>query len=173
MGTAPFIRFVQNGAFASSRTECAGTAIARLGALVRSTHSPSFTHHRFSTLPPCVLQNRKEGGVVALLKPPRFLNPPFGAVFLCSVSVLAKKFLVCYSLSTMKKELHPTYFPEAQVLCACGNTFTVGSTKEKIEVEICSACHPFYTGNDKVLDTAGRVEKFKTKRANATKTAKK
>lgn len=73
----------------------------------------------------------------------------------------------------MKKELHPTYFKQAQVTCACGNTFAVGSTKEKIEVEICSACHPFYTGNDKVLDTAGRVEKFKTKRANATKVAKK
>ena len=73
----------------------------------------------------------------------------------------------------MKKELHPTYFKQAQVTCACGNTFAVGSTKEKIEVEICSACHPFYTGNDKVLDTAGRVEKFKTKRANATKAAKK
>lgn len=74
----------------------------------------------------------------------------------------------------MKKEIHPTYFPQAKVVCACGNTFTLGSTKENIEVEICSACHPFYTGNDKVLDTAGRVEKFKTKRANATpKKAKK
>ena len=69
----------------------------------------------------------------------------------------------------MKKEIHPTYFPQASIVCACGNTFKVGSTKEKIEVEICSACHPFYTGNDKVLDTAGRVEKFKTKRAAATK----
>jgi large subunit ribosomal protein L31 len=67
----------------------------------------------------------------------------------------------------MKKEIHPTYFPQAKVVCACGNSFTLGSTKENIEVEICSACHPFYTGNDKVLDTAGRVEKFKTKRANA------
>lgn len=74
----------------------------------------------------------------------------------------------------MKKEIHPTYFPQAKVMCACGNSFTLGSTKENIEVEICSACHPFYTGNDKVLDTAGRVEKFKTKRANATpKKAKK
>ncbi len=69
----------------------------------------------------------------------------------------------------MKKEIHPTYFPQADIVCACGNTFKIGSTKEKIEVEICSACHPFYTGNDKVLDTAGRVEKFKTKRAAATK----
>lgn len=69
----------------------------------------------------------------------------------------------------MKKEIHPTYFPQADIVCACGNTFKIGSTKEKIEVEICSACHPFYTGNDKVLDTAGRVEKFKTKRAAAAK----
>jgi large subunit ribosomal protein L31 len=69
----------------------------------------------------------------------------------------------------MKKEIHPTYFPQADIVCACGNTFKIGSTKEKIEVEVCSACHPFYTGNDKVLDTAGRVEKFKTKRAAATK----
>ncbi len=65
----------------------------------------------------------------------------------------------------MKKDIHPTYFPNAKVVCACGNTFTVGSTKEKIEVEICSACHPFYTGNEKLLDTAGRVEKFKARQA--------
>ena len=69
----------------------------------------------------------------------------------------------------MKTETHPTYFPNAKVTCACGNTFTVGSTKEKIEVEICSQCHPFYTGNDKIMDTAGRVEKFKARRAAAKK----
>jgi len=69
----------------------------------------------------------------------------------------------------MKTDMHPTYFREAKVTCACGNTFAVGSTKEKIEVEICSNCHPFYTGNDKVMDTAGRVEKFKARRAAATK----
>jgi large subunit ribosomal protein L31 len=69
----------------------------------------------------------------------------------------------------MKKETHPEYFTKATVVCACGNTFALGSTKEKIEVEICSACHPFYTGNEKVLDAAGRVEKFKTKRAAAKK----
>ncbi len=65
----------------------------------------------------------------------------------------------------MKKDIHPTYFPSAKVTCACGNTFVMGSTKEKIEVEICSACHPFYTGNDKVIDTAGRVERFKARAA--------
>ncbi len=63
----------------------------------------------------------------------------------------------------MKTDIHPQYFNDAKVVCACGNKFTLGSTKEKIEVEICSACHPFFTGNDKVLDTAGRVEKFKTR----------
>lgn len=67
----------------------------------------------------------------------------------------------------MKKDLHPTYFENATVACACGNAFSVGSTKEKIEVEICSNCHPFYTGNEKVIDAAGRVEKFKSKRAKA------
>lgn len=72
----------------------------------------------------------------------------------------------------MKTETHPTYFPEARVTCACGRVFSVGSTKEKLEVEICSQCHPFYTGNDKVLDTAGRLEKFKARRAAATKKSK-
>ncbi|MEK7109306.1 MAG: 50S ribosomal protein L31 [Patescibacteria group bacterium] len=63
----------------------------------------------------------------------------------------------------MKTDTHPTYFPEAKVTCACGRSFAVGSTKEKLEVEICSNCHPFYTGNEKILDAAGRVEKFKTR----------
>lgn len=84
-------------------------------------------------------------------------------------SPLALVFFFCYSLCTMKKEIHPQYFENAKITCACGNVFTLGSTKEAIEVEICSNCHPFYTGNDKVLDTAGRVEKFKTKRAAAKK----
>ena len=67
----------------------------------------------------------------------------------------------------MKKEIHPPYFPQAKVTCACGNAFAVGSTKEKIQVEICSACHPFYTGTEKILDTAGRVEKFKARKSKA------
>lgn len=68
----------------------------------------------------------------------------------------------------VKKETHPTYFPEAKVVCACGHSFAVGSTVEKLDIEICSNCHPFYTGNDKLMDTAGRVEKFKARRAAAT-----
>jgi large subunit ribosomal protein L31 len=61
----------------------------------------------------------------------------------------------------MKKEIHPKYYKNAQVKCACGNVFTVGSTKESIEIEICSQCHPFYTGKEKLIDALGRVEKFK------------
>jgi large subunit ribosomal protein L31 len=69
----------------------------------------------------------------------------------------------------MKKEIHPEYFSDAKVTCACGNTFTIGSTKKEIHVEICSNCHPFYTGAEKVIDAAGRVEKFKARTAKATK----
>jgi large subunit ribosomal protein L31 len=65
----------------------------------------------------------------------------------------------------MKKDIHPKYFDKAEVTCACGAKFFVGSTSEKISVEICSACHPFYTGNDKVIDAAGRVERFKARAA--------
>lgn len=67
----------------------------------------------------------------------------------------------------MKKDIHPTYYPETKVKCACGNAFTVGSTKPEIHVEICYKCHPFYTGEEKLIDTAGRVEKFKTRRSKA------
>jgi len=63
----------------------------------------------------------------------------------------------------MKKDIHPQYFKEAKVTCACGNSFEVGSTVENISVEICSACHPFYTGKQKLVDTARRVDKFKKK----------
>ena len=73
----------------------------------------------------------------------------------------------------MKKEIHPVFFAKAETTCACGAKFNFGSTKEAISVEICASCHPFYTGNDKVLDTAGRVEKFKArKEAGAKKKAK-
>lgn len=65
----------------------------------------------------------------------------------------------------MKTDIHPTYHPLAKVSCACGHTFTVGSAKERLEVEICSKCHPFYTGGSKIVDTAGRVEKFRQRLA--------
>lgn len=61
----------------------------------------------------------------------------------------------------MKADIHPIYFTKASVKCACGNSFMVGSTKEFIETEICAKCHPFYTKKEKVLDTLGRVQKFK------------
>ena len=67
----------------------------------------------------------------------------------------------------MKKEIHPKFNIKSKATCACGATFEVGSTMNELSVEICSQCHPFYTGNDKVLDNAGRVERFK-KRAAAT-----
>lgn len=73
----------------------------------------------------------------------------------------------------MKTEIHPKYYSDAKVSCSCGNTFTVGSTQKEIKVEICSACHPFFTGNEKVIDAAGRVEKFRARRAAATQTSKK
>ena len=62
----------------------------------------------------------------------------------------------------MKKKIHPEY-KEAHVKCGCGNSFTTRSTKEQIHVEICSVCHPFYTGKQKFVDTAGRIEKFQKK----------
>ena len=65
----------------------------------------------------------------------------------------------------MKADIHPTYFETVTATCACGATFTVGSTAEAISVEICSNCHPFYTGLEKVLDTTGRVDKFKKRLA--------
>ncbi len=65
----------------------------------------------------------------------------------------------------MKKDIHPKYYPHAQVKCACGNTFEVGSTREFIEVEICSKCHPFYTGKEKMTDVMGRVDKFRKRLA--------
>ncbi len=61
----------------------------------------------------------------------------------------------------MKKDIHPKYYPKSKVKCACGNSFSVGSTAPEINIEICSKCHPFYTGKDKMIDTAGRVERFK------------
>lgn len=69
----------------------------------------------------------------------------------------------------MKKDIHPEYHSQAKITCACGNVFYVGSTKKEMAVEICYACHPFFTGNEKLIDTAGRVEKFKAKREKASK----
>jgi len=61
----------------------------------------------------------------------------------------------------MAKDIHPTYYPNAKITCSCGNIFHIGSTKENIEVEVCSACHSFYTGKEKMVDAMGQVQKFK------------
>ena len=61
----------------------------------------------------------------------------------------------------MKDKIHPEYYTDAKVICACGNTFTTGSTRKILKVELCSKCHPFFTGERRVIDTAGRVERFK------------
>lgn len=63
----------------------------------------------------------------------------------------------------MKANVHPQYFESAQVTCACGNKFTTGSTSESIRVELCSKCHPFYTGEQRFVDSASRIEKFQKK----------
>lgn len=84
----------------------------------------------------------------------------------------------------MKKDIHPTYHGKVTVSCACGHTFTTGSTEPAMSVEVCSNCHPFYTGKQKLIDVAGRVDKFRhrvalaedhkelTKKRKATKTPK-
>jgi large subunit ribosomal protein L31 len=63
----------------------------------------------------------------------------------------------------MKKDIHPTYYPSAKVICVCGNVFEAGSTEPEIKVEVCATCHPFYTGKQKLFDAARRVEKFEAK----------
>jgi large subunit ribosomal protein L31 len=69
----------------------------------------------------------------------------------------------------VKEKIHPTWYPEAHVHCACGSTFTTGSTVKDISVEICSQCHPLFTGQQKFIDTAGRVDKFNQRMAAAEK----
>ena len=67
----------------------------------------------------------------------------------------------------MKANIHPKWYSDCQVTCACGNSFVIGATVPKIQVEVCSNCHPFYTGQMKYVDTAGRVDAFLTKKARA------
>jgi large subunit ribosomal protein L31 len=78
---------------------------------------------------------------------------------------------ICYTGCTMQTEIHPKYYPEAKVKCACGNSWTTGSIKPELQVAICSNCHPFYTGTEKILDTRGRVEKFKKRLEKSTEKA--
>jgi large subunit ribosomal protein L31 len=60
----------------------------------------------------------------------------------------------------MKAKIHPKYYPEAKIICACGNTWTTGATIPEIKVDVCSACHPFFTGEQRIVDTAGQVDRF-------------
>jgi len=67
----------------------------------------------------------------------------------------------------MKKDIHPKWYPNCQVACACGNTFTTGATVAELRVQLCNKCHPFFTGEQKFIDTLGKVERFERKRAKA------
>ena len=71
----------------------------------------------------------------------------------------------------MKQGIHPKYYSDCQVSCVCGNKFTTGSTVEKIDVDVCSKCHPFFTGQQKFVDIKGRIDKFKEKVAKGKATA--
>ncbi len=73
----------------------------------------------------------------------------------------------------MKEKIHPTYYHEAVVTCVCGNTFKTGSTQKEVRVDICSNCHPFYTGKQKLMDTEGRIDRFRKKYATVPAPAKK
>ena len=61
----------------------------------------------------------------------------------------------------MKQEIHPEYYSQAKVVCSCGEVFTTGSTKAELKVELCNKCHPFYSGEQRIVDTEGRVERFR------------
>ena len=61
----------------------------------------------------------------------------------------------------MKTDIHPEYFPQAQVICSCGESLTTGAAKPELRVEICSSCHPFFTGEQRIVDTEGRVERLR------------
>lgn len=67
----------------------------------------------------------------------------------------------------MQAKIHPKYFDSVEIRCSCGNVIIAGSTQEKLKTELCSKCHPFYTGQQKLVDTAGRVDKFEAKRKRA------
>ncbi len=69
----------------------------------------------------------------------------------------------------MKKDTHPQYYKNAKISCSCGASFSIGSTTKDVKIEVCSQCHPHYTGKKKILDSMGRVEKFKQRMAKKTK----
>jgi large subunit ribosomal protein L31 len=67
----------------------------------------------------------------------------------------------------MKNGIHPTFYEDAVVTCSCGNTFTTGSTLQSLKTEVCSVCHPFYTGQQRIVDTGGQVERFRRRAAKS------
>jgi len=75
-------------------------------------------------------------------------------------------------LIIMKKDIHPTYYKDAKTHCACGAVFNIPSTKKETRIEVCSQCHPFYSGKAKIVDVAGQVEKFKKRMAKSAKLKK-
>ena len=87
-------------------------------------------------------------------------------LFVCFL-VNLQSLVFCVIYNSMKKEIHPQYHSDAVIACACGNKIKTGSTQKSIHIEICGACHPFFTGSKKIIDTAGRVEKFKARQAKA------
>ncbi len=80
--------------------------------------------------------------------------------------------LIANSNYIMKDKIHPKYYKKAKVTCVCGNSFEVGSTEPEIHLDVCSACHPLYTGEHRFVDTAGRVDKFKARLDKAKKLQK-
>lgn len=68
-----------------------------------------------------------------------------------------------YLSKTMKKDIHPNYYPNAKATCSCGNTFEIGATVPEFRLELCPNCHPLYTGKMKMVDTAGRLDRFREK----------
>lgn len=76
--------------------------------------------------------------------------------------------LLNLEITYMKDGIHPTYYTDAKIICACGNTITTGSTRKEMHIDTCSNCHPFYTGKQKLIDTAGTLERFKKRAARTT-----
>jgi large subunit ribosomal protein L31 len=85
---------------------------------------------------------------------------------------LQKSMFVPIISQLMKNKIHPTYYDKATVTCSCGHSFKVGSTEKSLAVEVCSHCHPFYTGKQKLVDTAGRIDKFRKRKQEAEKAEK-
>lgn len=79
----------------------------------------------------------------------------------CQFCTIMLGFMGNCNIIFMKKDIHPKYYPEAKIICACGNVITTGSARPEMKVEVCSACHPFYTGKKRLVDTTGRVDRFK------------